>query len=166
MNASLDLDRFRNAMRLTASGVAVITTAGTGGQAGLTVSSLSSLSMDPPSVIFCVHKDARALAVLLENGVFAANILAQEQSRVADAFAGLIPELREDRFAVSPWHSLLTGAPALDGAMCTFDCRIATTFSFGTHVILVGEVVDLRTSDTGPLVFSGKRYCKLAEMEG
>jgi flavin reductase (DIM6/NTAB) family NADH-FMN oxidoreductase RutF len=155
-------EQFREAMRLTASGVTVVTTAGPAGQAGLTVSSLSSLSMSPPSVILCVHKDSQAITTLLENKVFAANELGQGQERIANAFAGLIPELREDRFAVSPWSTLVSDAPTLDAALCAFDCTVAQTFTFGTHIIVVGEVVALKTSDCAPLVFSDRKYMKLS----
>ncbi|MFN3351840.1 flavin reductase family protein, partial [Pseudorhodoplanes sp.] len=91
-------DRFRDTMRRTASGVAVLTTDGVGGRAGVTVSTLCSLSMEPPSVIACVHRDSRALEIILRNGVFVANVLAEDQEHVAKAFAGMIPELRDNRF--------------------------------------------------------------------
>ena len=61
-------DRFRETMRRTASGVAVLTTDGEAGRAGITVSTLCSLSMEPPSVIACVHRDNRALETIIKNG--------------------------------------------------------------------------------------------------
>ncbi len=158
-------DQCREAMRLTASGVTVVTTAGTAGLAGLTVSSLSSLSMSPPSVIVCVHKDSQAITTLLENKVFAANVLGAGQERIANAFAGLIPELRDDRFAVTQWSTLVSGAPMMEDAMCVFDCNVVQTFSFGTHIILVGEIIALNTTQCAPLVFSDRKYMKLSVIE-
>jgi flavin reductase (DIM6/NTAB) family NADH-FMN oxidoreductase RutF len=128
----------------------------------VTISTLCSLSMEPPSVIACVHQDARALETLLANGVFAANALTDDQSRVAQAFAGQIPELREDRFGAGIWRTLATGAPMLDGALASFDCRIAEAFAFGTHRILVGEVVAVADGAGGPLVFSDRNFRRLA----
>ncbi|MGJ7573102.1 flavin reductase family protein [Variovorax sp. RB2P76] len=154
--------RFREAMRGTVSGVTVLTTDGVRGRAGITVSSMSSLSMEPPSVIACVHRDNRALPCLLDNGVFVANVLAEPQHRVADSFAGLIPALREDRFAAASWSAMATGAPALEDALCNFDCELAQVFDFGTHRILIGRVVDVRTSPTPPLAFSQQRYQRIA----
>ena len=139
--SELDVALFRQAMGRTASGVTVVTTDGEAGRGGVTVSSLCSLSMEPPSVLFCLNKGSRALETLLGNGVFVANILAHDQHRVADSFAGLIPELREDRFKVAEWDQMQTGAPALHGALCRFDCRIASVFEFGTHHIIAGEVL-------------------------
>jgi flavin reductase (DIM6/NTAB) family NADH-FMN oxidoreductase RutF len=155
-------ERFREAMRRTASGVAILTTDGPAGRAGVTISTLCSLSMEPPSVIACVHQDARALEMLLANGVFAANALADDQSRVARAFAGQIPELRDNRFGAGTWRKLATGAPILDGALASFDCRIAEAFIFGTHRILVGEVAAVADCAGGPLVFSDRNFRRLA----
>jgi flavin reductase (DIM6/NTAB) family NADH-FMN oxidoreductase RutF len=154
-------DRFRQSMRRTASGVAVLTTDGSGGRAGVTVSTLCSLSMQPPSVIACVHRDNHALEALLANGVFAANALAADQTRVALSFAGQIPELREDRFGAGTWRTLMTGAPVLDGALASFDCRVAQSFSFGTHRIVIGEVMEVVDRSGDPLVFADRNFRQL-----
>jgi flavin reductase (DIM6/NTAB) family NADH-FMN oxidoreductase RutF len=155
-------DRLRNTMRLAASGVAVLTTDGEAGRAGVTVSTLSSLSMEPPSVIACVHRDNRTLEIILQNGSFAANILAADQERVALAFAGRIPELRDDRFASGKWQQGTTGAPVLSRALASLDCRTAATHDFGTHRILIGEVVDIVGHAIDPLLFSGGTFRRLA----
>jgi flavin reductase (DIM6/NTAB) family NADH-FMN oxidoreductase RutF len=154
-------DRFRETMRRTASGVAILTTDGAAGRAGVTVSTFCSLSMEPPSVIACVHRDSRALDMLLKNGVFVANVLADHQEIVAKAFAGQIPELRDDRFASGEWAGLVTGAPALRGALAAFDCRAASTHDFGTHRILIGEVVDIAGGDGDPLLFADRNFRRL-----
>ena len=128
-------ERFRETMRRTASGVAVLTTDGVAGRAGVTVSTFCSLSMEPPSVIACVHRDNRALDIILTNGAFAANVLAGDQERVAKAFAGLIPELRADRFASGRWHTIATGAPALLRRAASFRLpnRIDLRFRHTSH---------------------------------
>jgi flavin reductase (DIM6/NTAB) family NADH-FMN oxidoreductase RutF len=158
----VDVDAFRDAMRMTASGVAVVTTDGEAGRAGVTVSSLCSLSMEPPSVVFSIHRDSRHLEKLLANGVFVANILSDTQERVANSFAGLVPELRENRFLAGDWSELLTGAPALDGALCNFDCRVASVFDFGSHRIVAGEVLNVRNQAALPLIFSDRTFRRLA----
>jgi len=155
-------DRFRDTMRRTASGVAVLTTDGTAGRAGVTVSTLCSLSMEPPSVIACVHRDNRTLDAILKNGCFVANVLAVHQERVAKAFAGLIPELRDDRFASGDWRLAATGAPLLQGSLASFDCRTASTHDFGTHCILIGEVVEIISGDGDPLLFADRSFHRLA----
>jgi len=159
----VDADLFRDAMRLTASGVAVVTSSGEAGRVGVTVSSFGSLSMDPPSVVFCVHRENRGLQVLLENGVFVANVLGHAHGRVAESFAGMIPELREDRFAAASWSQHATGAPVMDDALCAFDCRVETVFDFASHRIVVGVVLGIRTAAAPPLVYSDRAFRRLAD---
>jgi flavin reductase (DIM6/NTAB) family NADH-FMN oxidoreductase RutF len=153
-------ERFRAAMRGTASGVAVLATDGSAGRAGVTVSTLCSLSLQPPSVIACVHRDSRALGRIMSNKAFVANVLAEDQKDIAEIFAE--PNLGFDiRFALGEWHTLATGAPALDGAIASFDCRLATTFDFGSHRILIGEVVEVAARRTNPLVYSGRMFQRI-----
>ncbi|QCI69426.1 flavin reductase [Phreatobacter stygius] len=159
--APVDGARFREAMRLTVSGVAVVTTDGPHGRGGMTVSTLCSLSMEPPSVVVCIHAANRSLQTLIDNGVFAANALADGQEHVADTFAGLVAALRDDRFAAGAWSVLGTGAPVLDGALCSFDCRVASVFAFGSHRIVVGEVLGLNVTPAAPLVYSDRAYRRL-----
>lgn len=154
-------DRFRETMRRTASGVAILTTDGAAGRAGITVSTLCSLSMEPPSVVACVHRDNRALETILANGVFAANVLAEDQEIVAKTFAGMIPEMRDDRFASGRWQQLATAAPVLQGALAAFDCKTASTFEFGTHRILIGEVIEVASNTGDPLLFADRNFRRL-----
>jgi flavin reductase (DIM6/NTAB) family NADH-FMN oxidoreductase RutF len=154
-------DRFRDSMRRTASGVAILTTDGVQGRAGVTVSTLCSLSMEPPSVIACVHRDNRALDTILGNGIFVANVLADDQEHVAKAFAGMIPELRDNRFGNAEWTSIASNAPALQGALANFDCKVASTFDFGTHRIVVGEVLEVVSQESDPLLFIDRNFRRL-----
>ena len=161
MQPAVDPEEFRAAMRRTASAVGVLASDGPGGRVGITVSSLSSLSFDPASVICCVYRQCKALEILLKNGVFTANFLSAGQSDVAKVFAGLVPEYRERRFEIGEWKSIVTGAPALMDSLCSFDCNVAKTFEFGTHTIIVGEVLRIQTGSDKPLIFSNRSYHKL-----
>ena len=161
MSAPAIADRFRDAMRRTASGVAVLASDGPAGRVGLTVSTLCSLSLEPPSVIACVHRGSTALPAILENGVFTANVLCHGQAGVAEAFAGQAAAWRDDRFRSAAWSALATGAPALEGALATFDCRVSTTFEFGSHTIVIGEVVDVTLGGDEPLVYSDRAFRRL-----
>ncbi|QRG07495.1 flavin reductase [Xanthobacter dioxanivorans] len=162
--APLDAAAFRKAMRRMAAGVAVITTDGPAGRAGITVSSLASLCMEPPSVILCIHEKSAALAVIERNGVFVANVLAHHQSLVADAFAGQVPRFRDDKFASAEWHAAASGAPVLAGALMSFDCRLAAHHAYGTHRIVVGEVHAVHgvESDAEPLLYANRAYRRLS----
>lgn len=161
MNRTVAPEQFREAMRQTATGVTVVATDGAAGRAGVTVSSLCSLSLEPPSVLLCIHRDSYAMSLLIRNRVFVANVLCASQSRIADVFAGIAAELREDRFAVGAWQTMATGAPALEGALCNFDCRVASVFDFGSHRIVAGEVIMVATASGEPLVYSNRSYHSL-----
>lgn len=160
--AAPDPAMVRDAMRLMASGVTVITTAGVAGRAGLTVSSFSSLSLDPPSVVFCVHEGSRSLTAILANGVFGASVLAQGQHQVAEAFAGSLPAFKEDRFAAGAWFQLASDVPLLTDALCGFDCAVAASYAFGTHRIVAGRIVAVTTrTSASPLLYRDRAYHRL-----
>lgn len=155
---AVSADLLCEAMRRAASSVAIVTTEGHAGRAGVTVSSFTSLSLEPPSVLVCVHGESRALPAILANGVFAVSLLGEDQSRVARAFAGQVPELREDRFGAAEWQMIHTGAPVAAGAVAGFDCRLSQQIEFGTHRILIGEVLGAVLQPRRPLVYLDKNF--------
>ncbi len=146
----------RAAMRRTAAGVAIVTTVLEHRRAGITVSSFGPLSLDPPSVLACMSTDSRTLAAILASGMFAANVLAHDQSDLAEQFAD--PAAKDSRFHTGAWTTLVTGAPVLQGSVSTFDCRLATSFVFGSHRIIVGEIQAVRTTDAAPMVYHARAY--------
>lgn len=154
-------DDFVLAMRRTAAGVAIVTTLRDGVPAGVTVSSFGSLSADPPSVLVALNGESRTLDAILEARSFAANVLADDHSELAKAFSGAVPTDR--RFDHGRWIALETGSPVLESALAAFDCRLATTFQFGTHHILVGEVVAIRVGEARPLVYHARTYGRFGE---
>lgn len=162
----IDAERFRDAMRRMASGVSVVTTDGPSGRFGVTVSSMCSLSLEPPSVLACVHQMSPALRAIVENGVFCANVLAADQSRVSDSFAGRVAELKADKFACAEWDTLETGSPILKDALIAFDCRLTKEVEFGSHRILMGTVLDVAARDGLPLIYADRGYRSVAWHHG
>lgn len=154
-------EKVRAAMRRTASGVAVLATGGVEGRAGITVSTLCSLSLEPPSVIACVHRDSRALGPIFANGRFSANILAEGQEHIAEAFAGFVPELRRNPFAAGRWRDH-DGVPRLNETVAFFSCRLADDHAFGTHRIVIGEILDVEATDKPPLLYADRRFHNLS----
>ena len=147
---------FIAAMRRTAAGVAIVTTRRGDTLTGSTVSSFSSVSAEPPSVLVCLNGESRTLDSIRDSGFFAANVLADDQDVLAAAFSGGVPS--DIRFDHGRWTSLVTGAPVLDGALATFDCTVAARFEFGTHHIVVGKVVAVRVGQARPLVYHARQY--------
>jgi flavin reductase (DIM6/NTAB) family NADH-FMN oxidoreductase RutF len=159
----VEADRFREAMRRMATGVSVVTTDGPAGRFGVTVSSMCSLSLEPPSVLACVHHLSPAFDAIVANGVFCANVLAAEQARVSDSFAGRLTELKGDKFACAQWDVLQTGSPVLKGALIAFDCRLSRDVEFGSHRILMGTVIELLARDGRPLIYADRAYRSVAD---
>ena len=148
----------REAMRNSASGVAIVTTDGPAGRAGVTVSSFCSLSLSPPSVLVCIHGASRSLPTIIANELFAISLLSDDEENVARAFAGQIPEYREDRFAATTWQTACTGALITKNAHAGFDCRLSKHLQFGTHEILIGEVLATVARPKQPLVYYNQGF--------
>jgi flavin reductase len=152
---------FLAGMRKAASSVCVVTTDGISGRVGVTVSSMTSVSTDPPSVLICIKKDNFAAAAIAENKVFCVNILRQDQQDISDTFAGR-NQATPDRFACATWSTFATKSPALVDAASTFDCVLADARSFGSHVIFIGGVIFARTDiDATTLVYHDRHYCSI-----
>ncbi|MFT4099299.1 MAG: flavin reductase family protein [Rhodoblastus sp.] len=153
------VDRFRDAMRRTAAGVAVVTTEGAAGRGGITVSSFCSLSLTPPSVLVCIRRDSTTLKRIQANGVFAANVLAQDQSELAAAFASPATP-HERRFALGRWETG-PGGPVVTGAVAHFDCKLAHVHDYGSHTIVIGEVLEAASHDARPLIYAEQAFHRL-----
>jgi flavin reductase (DIM6/NTAB) family NADH-FMN oxidoreductase RutF len=154
------VERFKTAMSRTAAGVAIVTSDGPAGRGGVTVSSFCSVSLDPPSALACIRKDSSTLALILENGTFAANILAEDQAKLAEAFAS--PHtLHENRFAQGAWRTQGLGGPTLDGAVAHFDFKVAATFDYGSHTIVIGDALDAISLDARPLIYAERGFHRL-----
>ena len=139
-------DEFRAAMRRLTGGVSVIT-AGRGAEiSGMTVSSVSSLSADPPTLIVSVNRSASALALMKSYGFFGVSILTSDQLHIAERFAGKDGLKGADRFATSRWITRISGVPLLADALAAIDCEVEETIERHSHVIVIGRVLDVRVS--------------------
>lgn len=153
----VEADAFRGAMARVANAVHLVTTDGPGGRAGFTASAVCSVSDGPPTLLVCVNRTSSAYAAVSANGALCVNTLAADQSAIAAAFGGRTP--MEVRFAAGAWTTLVTGAPALQGALTAFDCRIVARHPVGTHDVLYCEVVGLADPGDGHgLVYADRGY--------
>jgi flavin reductase (DIM6/NTAB) family NADH-FMN oxidoreductase RutF len=155
-NLVLDPARFRQALAHHAAGVVIVTAASGGEPAGLTATSFSSVSLDPPLVAFYVDRSSTTWPALRAAGRFAVNILAGDQADLASRFArrGI------DRFAPpTAWHADEHGTPLLDGACAHLLCTPHDTIVLGDHILVVGLVTgaDLHTGGR-PLLYHRGRF--------
>ena len=153
--------RFLNGMSHAACTVNVVTTNGTAGRAGVTVSAMSSVSADTekPTLLVCVHHQSPAAAAIVENGVFCVNVLRDDQSYISDTFAGRFKNEVYDKFDCAEWLDCETGAPRIADGLVAFDCRLQSGERVGSHHIFLGEVQNLHISRPGsPLIYANRAY--------
>jgi flavin reductase (DIM6/NTAB) family NADH-FMN oxidoreductase RutF len=139
LNMALDKDFFRTVMGQFATGVTVATARSSAGVAGLTVNSFTSVSLDPLLVLICVELHSQAIPFFREGGVFAVNILNQEQEAVSNCFATSSEE-RYNYFCHVGYKQAATGSPILDGCLAFLDVRITAEYPGGDHAIFLGRV--------------------------
>lgn len=156
---TVDRTSFREAMSQLAAAVHIITTDGPAGRRGVTATSVCSVSDAPATLLVCLNTSNPMNERFEKNGTFVVNLLAAEAEPLARVFAGHGGLAPEERFAQAAWSGLATGAPALDGALANFDCRLLDARLVGTHKVMIGEVVALRTGGRAPgLVYRNRHY--------
>lgn len=156
LQMAIDPESFRTALAQWASGVTIVTSIHNGQRVGITASSFSSLSLEPPRVLICVAKRLYTHQVILESQVFAVNILSTTQQEWGMRFAGMVPEM-SDRFAGIDTFTAETGSPLLPGVLSWLDCRLVAAHDGGDHSIFVGEVVAAETMEADEPILYFKR---------
>ncbi|MFG3595643.1 flavin reductase family protein [Bradyrhizobium sp. RDI18] len=152
-------DDFRNAMRRLTGGVSVIT-AGLGWDiSGMTVTSVSSLSVDPPALIVSISREASSWPLVRRYGFFGVNILTPDQIDIAERFAGQEGLKGADRFAGAGWTKRVSGVPLLAGALAAIDCAVEDIIERHSHAIVIGRVLDIAVSErTAALAYWQGQY--------
>ncbi len=149
------LDVFRAAMAALASGVAVVTTRDEQHRPrGLTATSVTSYSADPPSVLICIDSKAHSYRAMTRCRHFGVNLLAADQEDMATLFASKEP----DKFARAGWSNSPDDTPLLSGALAHLECRNAFVAEHGDHAVIIGSVIDGAASDRPPLVYWNRSF--------
>lgn len=156
---SIDGRALRAVLGCFPTGVTVVTATTEQGPVGITANSFTSVSLDPPLVLFCIASSSRRRDLIQSAGAFAVNILSEDQQEVSRAFAAH----PHKPFAFLETKVASTGAPVLLDALAYIDCRLAGEIEAGDHLILIGEVLDLNIlRNDPPLVFFRSVYTHLA----
>jgi len=149
---------FRHVLGHFVSGVTVVTMRNGNAYHGLTVSSFCSLSLQPPLVLVCIDRRYISHELIANAGVFAVNMLAEDDEALSSHFASREP----DKFATVAHHLGQTGVPVLDTALATLECQLVHQYPGGDHSIFVGEVIAANArDDVGPLVYYRSKYHRL-----
>jgi flavin reductase (DIM6/NTAB) family NADH-FMN oxidoreductase RutF len=157
---------FRNAMRQLTGGVSVIT-AGKGRDiSGMTVTSVSSLSVEPASLIVSLNRESSSWPLVKRYGFFGVNILTSDQIDIAERFTGKGGLKGADRFGGATWITRASGVPLLDGALAAIDCEVEDVIERHSHAIVVGRVLDVAVSArTAALAYWQGRYVAIDQDE-
>jgi flavin reductase (DIM6/NTAB) family NADH-FMN oxidoreductase RutF len=148
----IDESEFRRVIGHFATGVSVVTSCRQDGEAcGLTVSAVSSVSLNPTLVLVCVDQKSETHGWLQAAGHFAVNVLEEGRGEtLARRFAG---GGAEEKFRGTAWRPERTGAPVLDEALAWMDCRVTAALPGGDHTIFIGEVLAADAREGTPLLY-------------
>jgi len=154
---AIDPATFRSVLGHFCSGITVVAAMGPDGPLGFTCQAFSSLSLDPPLVLFSPARSSMTWPRIRQIGTFCVNVLAEDHQQVSIAMS----RSGTDKFAGVSWHRSDNGAPRIDGAAAWIDCRLHTEHDGGDHTIVVAEVQNLgAASDARPLVFFQGQYVR------
>lgn len=146
---------YRQALGTFATGVTVVTaTSSTGELAGLTANSFTSVSLDPPLILWCLGNTSDNLAVFQNAPYFAINILAADQKEISNHFA----KRQKDKFVSMQYRTGKGGAPLLDGCVTWLQCKMIARHEVGDHHVFIGEVEHLETSGRETLLYHQGSY--------
>jgi len=157
--SEVDPNDFKAALSSWAAGVTVVTTRHDGLVYGITVSSFSSLSVDPLLILVCIANSNHLAPMIQDSKVFAVSILAEGQEHVSNYFSmhGRDPSPAfEEQIDAHEWH---TGAPIIRGGIAHLDCTLEEAAAGGDHTIMIGRVVGAAADPSGkPLLYFRRGY--------
>ena len=149
---------YRAAMRRFASTVTIITAVDHERSHGMTATAVTSLSMDPPSLLICINQKTLLHDIMFRARRFCVNVLHCDQMALSAAFSGAVPP--GERFMRGTWSESEDGIPYLVDAQANLFCRKAAAIPYGTHTIVVGNVEHVGVRDAiAPLVYQDAGYC-------
>ena len=154
---SIEATEFRLAMRNLASSVAIVATGTDQGRRGLTVSSVTSICMEPPCLLVGINTSSETHDAILSHGGFGVSLLGSDQQDLALRFAGRDGAKGAKRFQEAPWEQGTLGVPILPTAITSLQCVLHHHQVVGTHGLFVGRIVATRGGEGSPLVnFQGE----------
>ena len=145
----------RDAFGTFATGVAVVTAVRPDGEpVGITANSFTSVSLEPPLLLWCLAAASTSVVAFSIGAPFAVHVLSHEQMDLAVHFA----QRAREKFHIDPHWRSNPQPPRLSEALCRFDCGVHAQHLAGDHVVIVGQVLSLARHAAAPLVFAGGRF--------
>jgi flavin reductase (DIM6/NTAB) family NADH-FMN oxidoreductase RutF len=160
---AIEKDFFRQVTGQFATGVTIVTTQDHGSPTGITVNAFCSVSLDPLLVLACIDLKSTTMPCIRESGMFAINILTNEQEHLSRCFATTTDE-RYEHFCHASFHTAATGSPIIDGVLAFIDARVVAEYPGGDHMIFIGQVEAM--GDTDQIAFANeedKQYATIID---
>jgi flavin reductase (DIM6/NTAB) family NADH-FMN oxidoreductase RutF len=160
---SLDPETFRDVMGRFATGISVITTLdGAGVPAGITVSAMSSVSLEPPLVMVALAQRRFITPLVAAARRYAVNVLRHDQQALSDCFAHAPVSPGREEFCGAAWQPGPTGLPLLDGTLAALECSVVQSFDIGDHELFIAKVDSLRIDgEDDPLLYFRRQYLRV-----
>ena len=144
-------------MRRLTSAVGIVSARGADGPVGMSATSITSLTADPPTLLLCINRKAGLHACLAPGAHLCVSLLSRHQREVSIAFGGALP--REARFGVGGWSPDGNGLPSLHEAQANLSCTIDRLMPYGTHSVVIARVDLVKVSDdVAPLLYQDGDY--------
>ncbi len=149
---------FRNAMARVCTPVNVITTNGPAGRGGFTATAMCSVTDEPPTLLVCMNRNSAQCGLFIDNRRFCVNVLSHDHRDLAGHFAGATQDMAA-RYAAADWVEMQSGSLAVKDAIVSLDCELSEARLLGTHHILIGRVVGIRSRNDGnALLYFDRNY--------
>jgi flavin reductase (DIM6/NTAB) family NADH-FMN oxidoreductase RutF len=164
MNTKKPIDRLdlRKALGNFGTGVTIVTTLASDGKpVGMTANSFSSVSLDPPIILWSLLKTSPSLQAFDDCGRFVINVLALDQVGLSKRFATPLP----DKFEGVRYQAGLGGLPVIDDCASIFQCRTLQRLEVGDHILFLGEIEDYHHHERATLLFCQGQYAQSAGLE-
>lgn len=155
----LDPIAYRRSLGQFATGVTIVTARTRGDRVGMTANSFSSVSLDPPLVLWSIKQTSTSFDAFEEASHFAINVLSVDQRHLSGHFGRSDP----DKFANVSWSEGIDGAPLLHGTTAIFECQKMAEFEGGDHLIMLGRVLRFSRYERPALLFVQGKYAIAAD---
>lgn len=156
------ISAFKNAMRRFASSVTIVTASDGHNKFGMTASSITSVSAEPPTILVIINQSASIHEPIRNRARFCINLLGPEQLELSHAFSGKVD--RADRFRTGKWEFRDDGLPVMTDAQCNLICEASISLGYTSHSIFLGELREIVLgSASTPLVYCDGRFWNNSE---
>ncbi len=159
---AVEPETLRRVMRSWATGISIVSSADEQLRHGMTVTSFTSVSLDPPLVLVSLERSTRTHGLVKRSGIFAVTLLREGQQSVSHRFGGWETE-HTNRYDGLSTRTEVTGSPILRDCLAYLDCRVVSDYDAGNHTVFIGEVLKAESTDgADPLLYFDRSYRQLA----